>query len=281
MSLDSNNPIFADLNSVQTSLSKNNQGLIPILIKLFGEFREHVVSDLKANFEASVADIKSECLAACQVKDAKITHLETFCQNLQDKVLSLEDKMDAAEAHGRKDSVIISGAVPPLTQGETTKQVAVDLIKSKFPAVDIRPNDVSISHRLQPKRSNAHVMKPPNIYVKLCRRDLKQELIRASKNQPKESTDKIFLNESLTKQRSAVLQTLLKIKKNHNVLKGVTSMDGDVYAYTPAEPAPASRDANRPRDKKHMVNTRRDLQKFCATYIRKPLEDFIDAWPGM
>ena len=140
---------------------------------------------------------------------------------------------------------------------------------------------MSISHRLQAKRSNAQAMKPPNIYVKLCRRDLKQELIRASKNQPKESTDRIFLNESLTKQRSAVLQTLLKIKKNHSVVKGVTSMDGDVFAYTPADSASASRDANRPKDKKHKINTRCDLQKFCTTYVSKPLEDFLEVWPRM
>ena len=90
-----------------------------------------------------------------------------------------------------------------------------------------------------------------------------------------------MINESLTKQRSAVLQTLVKIKKNSDKVKGVTSMDGNVYVYTATDQPQASRDGSRPKDKRHMVNSRRELHKFCSEYIRKPLEDFIDAWPTM
>ena len=200
------------------------------------------------------------------------------CNGPQEKIYTFEEKLDSAEAYGRKDSIIVSGAVPPVLEGENTKQVAINLLKSKFSGIEISPSDVSISHRLQPRFSNGQSAKPPNIYMKLCRRDQKQLLIQASKNQPKDGTNKIFINSSLTKQRSAVLQTLLKIKKDHAVIRGVTSMEGSVYVYTPSPPS-ASRDARRPKDIRHLVNTRRALQKFCTDFIRKPLEDFVANWP--
>ena len=232
-----------------------------------------------------MAQIKAETKASCDAKDATIkqlqTTLESTSQGFQTKVLALEEKLDAAEAYGRKDSIIISGAIPPATNGEATTQIVVDMIKKKFPNVSLQSSDINICHRLQQKRSTNGQTKHPNIYVKLCRRSQKQELIRASKTQPRESSNKIFINESLTKQRSAILQSLVKMKKHSNIVKGVTSMDGNVYVYTSADPPQTPIDGSRPKDRRHMVNTRGELQKFCSEYIRKPLDEFIASWPEM
>ena len=282
MPLDTDSPLFKDLTALQPSLSKANQNLIPILVQLFSEFRDKIVDEMKLKFELSVSQIKKECQTLCQAKDATINELQNSCQQYQAEVTSLEEKFDASEAYSRKDAIILSGAIPPVKQGESTNQVVVDIIKSKFPAISLQSNDINICHRLQQKPSiNGQTTKPANIYVKLCRRSQKQELIRASKGQAREAANKVFVNESLTKQRSAVLQTLVKMKKNCDNVKGVTSMDGNVYVYTATNQREASRDGLRPKDKRHLVNTRRDLQKFCSEYIRKPLEDFIDAWPAM
>ena len=282
MSLESNTLLFKDLNALQPTLSKANQNLVPILIQLFTDFKVNLVNEMKTEYDKSVALIKSECQALCEAKDATIDELKNTCQQFQTKVTMLEGKLDAAEAYSRKDAIIISGAVPPTSQGESTSQVVVNLIKSKLPNVSLQSSDINICHRLQPKRpTNGQTAKAPNIYVKLCRRSQKQELIRASKSQSRESSGKIFINESLTKQRSAVLQTLVKMKKNNDKVKGVTSMDGNVYVYTASDQPQASIDGQRPKDKRHMVNTRQELQKFCSQYVRKPLEDFIEAWPAM
>ena len=107
-----------------------------------------------------------------------------------------------------------------------------ELLTKKFPAIPITENDISVAHRLQQKRANADgSTPPPNIVVKLVRRNLKIQLIKASRAQNKDAPEKIYINESLTPQRSSVLQTLIKLKKEHKVVKGVTSMQGEVFAY--------------------------------------------------
>ena len=268
-----NDPLFSKLDDLKSELPVKTKPLVPTLKTLFGDFREQLLQDFTRKVDAAVQAIKEECLAVCQAKDDKVTQLETT-------IARLEDKLDAAEAYERKDSIIISGAVGQPNTGEITKNVAVDLIKAKL-GTPIEPTDISICHRLQTKPfTSQSLVKPPNIYVKLVRRDHKQELIRASKRQNKEAPNKVFVNESLTRQRSAILQTLLRIKKDHDVIKGVTSMDGDVYAYTAAEDhAVRNRDGQRRRDVRHRLNTRAQLQKFCNDVVKKPLEQFIINWP--
>ena len=110
---------------------------------------------------------------------------------------------------------------------------------------------------------------------------MKKALISASKRQVKGSPNRIFINESLTPKRTAVLQTLLKMKKLHGVISWVTSIEGDVYAFTPPDENSAVRATGAPKDKRHRINTREELQKFCAEYLQKPLEEFITTWPGL
>ena len=66
----------------------------------------------------------------------------------------------------------------------------------------------------------------------------------------------------------------------------MTSLEGDVFAYTAAEDgaAAAARVAaggERLKDIRHLVNTRESLRKFCADFLQKPLEDFLETWPGV
>ena len=275
-----NDPIFESLTVLQPTLSKPNQNLIPVLIKLFTDFRTKVVSDLEEKFNASTNAMKEEWMTVCKAKDEKIVHLQNSCTILEKKCFDLEDKIDATEAYERKDTIVISGAVPPSTEGEDITRVTIDLLKAKLPGIEMHPTDISICHRLQKKRSADGTIKPPNIYVKLVRREQKKALILASKSQPKTATNKIFVNESLTQQRSSVLHTLLKLKKDHDVIKGATSMEGNVYAYTePPPPAHASSGGTRskPKDIRHLINNRRSLQKFCDDYLRRPLEELLEA----
>ena len=278
-------PLFEELVKIEGSLAKTNKPLVSALIKIFGNFKTVLISDFEDRINFAVASIKSECLGACQAKDAKIAHLESTNISLRNEITSFQSKVDAIEAYARRDTVIISGAVGPPTPTENTRDMAVNLIKSKLGAdIDIQPRDISVAHRLQVKKPSASGnTPPPNIYVKLVLRDLKKELIVASKNQNKEAQNKIFINEGLTAQRSAVFRTLIKIKKsyvNNPIVKGVTSIEGDFFAFTSPQAEAAQRSdetgsGRRPRDIRHKINTREQLQKFCSEYVAKPLEEFI------
>ena len=283
--LSKTDPIFNELTTLQPTLAKTNQPLIAALISLFGEFREKILTDIQTNIDTSVAELKAEFVSAIQAKDAKINELETTCCSLKKTVESLEDKMDGIEAYERRDSIIISGALPPIAPEEDVKILACNLIKTKFGSnIQITPNDISVAHRLQAKQPSPQGSpRHPNIYAKLVRRDLKKDLILASKNQNKAAPSKIFINESLTPQRAAVLRTLVKLKRDHEAIRGVTSIEGEVYAFTPAPPpAEAARNLGgerRRRDIRHRINNRRQLLKFCNNFLKEALEDFANAWP--
>ena len=199
---------------------------------------------------------------------------------MQEKVISLEDKLDATEAYERRDTIILSGAVPAVSPNENISRVTVDLIRSKYRNVEINPEDISICHRLQDKApTTSGSQRAPNIYVKFVRRDKKRELIQASKGQAREAQHKLFANESLTPQRTAIRQTLLKLKRSVNIVKGVTSNEGQVIVFTAPQGENGPQGANRRRDQRHVINSKRDLQTFCDTFLRRPLEDFVDTWP--
>ena len=90
--------------------------------------------------------------------------------------------MNDNDAYERRDTVIITGQeIPEVSQGEICTNVVRNLIQENLNIV-IQNNDICTAHRLGPKRENQSSNKR-NLIVKLCRRDLKRDLISASKRQ--------------------------------------------------------------------------------------------------
>ena len=282
MALNSSDPIFAKLSSIKPSLSPNNQQIVPTLIKLFGDLHGKMLSAFDAKLDAVVSRIEDRFSNILKEKDDKIIELTATNSELREQVISLDEKLDALNAYSRKDTIIVSGALPQPSPNEESHILVRDLLSTKFPSVTIHENDISVAHRLQPKRQNSDgTTPPPNIVVKLVRRNLKLQLIKASRAQNKDAPNKLFVNESLTPQRNSVLQTLIKLKKEHKVVKGVTSMQGEVFAYM-EHPAVAGGDTagGRHRDTRHRINTMAQLKLFCREHLKKSLEEFVDNFPA-
>ena len=278
MALAINDPIFAKLASLEPSLSPKNKEMVPTLIKLFSDLHANMLTAFESKLDNVASRIEGKFSDIIQEKDAKIEELETTNSNLRELVTTLDDKLDALNAYSRKDTVIVSGALPQPVQNEASHDVVRELLAQKFPSITIDEKDISVAHRLQPKRARADgSVPPPNIVVKLVRRNLKIQLIKASRNQDKKAPEKIFINESLTPQRNTILQTLVKLKKDHKVVKGVTSMQGDVYAYV-EHPAVAGGSAagGQHRDTRHCINTQAQLKTFCRDHLKKSLEELLD-----
>ena len=219
----------------------------------------------------------------------EVTSLHADVEGLKKANTALKLKIDATEAYERRDTVIISGKIPQHFPEENTANLTVDLIRRKFPNITCTEADISVAHRVPSKRKENGRPKTMNIYAKLVRRDLKKKLVAASREQAKSrSPDKIFINESLTPQRSAVFHALKDIKKkNPDKIKGVTTVEGKVHCFTPrdGEEAAAARPGEaavrRPRnDVRHVINSQEKLQIFCNIFIKKPLENFVNSWPN-
>ena len=279
MSLNDQDPVFARLKSIKTSLSPSNQQIVPTLITIFGDLHEKMITAFDSKLDVAVSRIEQRFASIVQEKDNKIEELQNTNASLREQVVTLDEKLDALNAYTRKDTIIVSGALPQPIENEASHNVVRELLNTKFPSISIEEQDISVAHRLQPKKPRRNgTTPPPNIIVKLVRRNLKLELIKASRSQNKDANDKIFINESLTPQRSSVLQTLIRLKKVHKVVKGATSLQGDVYAYM-EHPAVAGGSAagGRHRDTRHLINTKAQLEKFCVEYLRRPLSEFVES----
>ena len=248
---------------------------------------DRIIKALKEEISGIKDDLR-EMKELLLTKDERIDALECRVVDLVNENVSLKktqdaflDKLDASEAYGRRDTVILSGDVGQPTPDEDAKQVTIKLVHEKLGGFVLKPDDISVAHRLQTKpRTPEQTNKPPNMYVKLCRRDLKAALMKASKQQPKNSSNGIFINESLTPTRTAIRNSLMTMKRsNPSIIKGVTSQEGVVIAFTPAPAATAMASRERLRDLRHRITTRAQLEEFCETYIKKPLDQFILSWP--
>ena len=138
-----------------------------------------------------------------------------------------------------------------------------DELKIALPTERIKP-----AHRIGRKPINQTIDKR-SFMVKLVRRDLKQELISASRKLPKGY--KLFVSESLTPPRRTLFYALRKMKQA-KLIKGCNTYEGRVYAYT------ASSGGSSDRDKRHLIHNYETLQEFCQLYVRQPLENFLEAW---
>ena len=211
--------------------------------------------------------MKEDFQSKIEERDTKISELSTEVKTLKEKVNKMERLTDDADAYERRDTIIISGdKIPPASLGENSSHLVQKLVKDEL-KITLPADGISTAHRLGRKPTNQTVDKRSFI-VKLVRRDLKHEIISASKKLPKAS--KLFVSESLTPPRRTLFYALRKMRQA-KMIKGCNTYEGRVYAYTaPRRPSD--------RDQRHLINSYEALQEFCRVHVRQPLETFLETW---
>ena len=244
--------------------SKDSKLLVPALVSFLQNFER--------KFDGIFSEMKEDFQHKIKQRDDKIKTLEDDVKFLKDKVKKMDKLADEADAYERRDTLIFSGpAIPEVSSGENCSSILQEVIKREL-KVNIAPSDINTAHRLGPK-PQAQGPDKRNIILKLCSRDLKRDIVVASKNQTKPV--RIFANESLPPPRRKIFNTLRFMKREHpELVKGVSSFEGRVYAYTPNQSSAASTS----RDRRHLVNDHDALVKFCGEFVNKPIETFLDSW---
>jgi len=211
--------------------------------------------------------MKEEILGLLELKSKEINDMKDEIAHLKSTVSRLEEKIDDSDSYERRDTVVFSGcAIPPATPDEICRDMVVDIVKNKL-RLNIAPSDISTAHRLG-KRPVSQLPDNRKIAVKLCRRDLKRDLLFSRRNLKPEG---LYISESLTPVRNTILFVLRKMKRAHpNIVKGCTSIDGRVFGFVAS-------DGDRP--KRLLVNCHQQLLDFCDNVVGKPLTDFLDSWP--
>ena len=151
MALNSNDPIFSKLASIKSTLSPKNQEMVPTLLKVFSDLHGNMLNAFDLKLDEAVSGIESKFSEIVQEKDAKIEELMATNANLHEQVTALDEKLDALNAYSRKDTIIVSGALPQPVPNEASHTVVRQLLAQKFPTVTINDSDISVAHRLQKK----------------------------------------------------------------------------------------------------------------------------------
>ena len=199
-------------------------------------------------------------------KNEEIDGLHGEIKGMKEDISKLKDLIDQGDAYERRDVLIFSGTkLPEVSAGENCKQILHNIVKENL-RIEISHCDISTAHRLGTKPQNQSADKRP-IIAKFCRRDTKRELLY---NGRKARVLNLFVNESLTPTRKTIFTALRRMKKIHpNLVKGVTTYDGSVFAFT--KPL-----ATATRDRRHHIQNHESLVEFCREYVKLPLETFLE-----
>ena len=196
---------------------------------------------------AELDDFKSEMRSLLREKEEEVTRLKSEVSDLRAKVLKLEVKLDDTDAYERRDTIVFSGeGIPENTQSENCSAIVCDLLRDKL-NLNVSNSDLSTCHRLG-KRPITQKSDRRKIIVKLCRRDLKKDILSACKS----TKPNFYANEDLiTPVKNSILFALRKIKREFpGSVKGAGSRDGRVYVYVQCRNSPPGS-----RDKKIHVNS--------------------------
>ena len=230
------------------------------------EGERRIVDAIKMDIER----MKAEFVAILTKKNGEITALKSEITTLRDRVSVLEKKADDIDAHERKDTLVFSGdEIPQVTVDENCSEVIRGIVKNQL-RLEISSNDISSAFRLG-KAPITQKSDRRNIIVKLCRKDLKRDILSACRRMK----PKFYANESLTPLRNTILYVLRKMRRLHNNrIRGCSSFDGKVCAWV-RQPG-ASADT---RDVPVFINNRDKLASFCRQHTGEELSKFIDNWP--
>ena len=236
----------------------------------FGPDSQLIVNVIKVEFErirSEFQDMRGEFLEVLNARNGEIDELKGEVSSLKQKVKELSGLLDENDAYERRDTVIVRGdGIPEVKRGENCGQLVSELLKQEL-KVQIPASEISTVHRLG-SRPNNQMPDKRNFIIKFCRRDFKREVIYASK---KVKSRKVIVHENLTPARRTIFQSLRRMKQQHpELVKGVSTYEGKIYAYTPN----GSSQPNA-RDIRHAVNDIESLSKFCTEYVKKPLELFL------
>lgn len=182
-------------------------------------------------------------------KNKQIHLMKNDILSLNCRVDDLELQLDNVDQYERRDTVILTGAsLPPETAQENTTNVVTQTVKDQL-KINLKESDISVSHRLGPKKQQHN--RP--IIVKLVNRSLKHDLVGACI----QLRPQLYVNESLTPKRRSLLNSILTVRKEHKEkFQQCYTQDGRITVKL------------RNSTVKHVITDKKQLMSFLEKYPR-------------
>ena len=248
------------------------ENILALMKEEFRAFKNDFTAGMRKDYAELKSELKSEFSLLISQKNEQIAKLQENVEQLNEKVLKLENSIDDSDAVTRLNQIIISGDQLPLAgRDEDTKRTVLNLFRNKL-KLQCNENEIVSAVRLGPKPVSQRPDRRIILVTTSCR-ETKTSIFAACKAEK----PSFYVNENLTPRRRTVMYVLRKIKRMHpDRLKGYSSFDGKVFAYTPPLPSAA---AVSPRDVRTPINNYEALVKFCNDVIQAPLTSFLATWP--
>ena len=124
-------------------------------------------------------------------------------------VQNLTERLDDSDAYEWRDTFVMSGdSQPVVSDDENTSEVVCNSIKKNLKIV-VKESDISVVHRLG-KKNPGQQLDRRSIIFKLCRHELRSDLISACKSaRPKD----FYINECLTAIRWTIQYGIRRAKR--------------------------------------------------------------------
>ena len=226
--------LLINIQATVSSISKENQDLKKELTDLRNSvaFYDQELQEIKSNLDkASVANASLRKELDDTKKKLKQTNRlldEETCESQK-----LWDEFDALEQYTRKNSLEIHGI--PENLYTDTESVVIKIASAID--VDIKPEDIEISHKLHRATKGSRP-----IIVKFCSHKTKTRLYKEriklrnvrisnifqSYSSAIEARDHIFINENLTSYRRHIANQAFQLKKA-KTLASVWTLDGKIF----------------------------------------------------
>lgn len=251
-------------------LSEDGKIIVGLIYKKMESLRSELLQSLEEK-DLQITSLQDEVSSLKNTVSALEKHAEDI-QTLKHTVSKLEERIDDADAYERRDTLLFSGNdIPEVTLGENCGQLISSVVREKL-KLSVTPSVISIAHRVGKKP----ITQGPDrrgIVVKLCRREVKHDILSACRNLKPTG---LFVNESLTPVRSTIMYILRKAKREFPTkISGSSSVDGRVFVWV----RPPNPDAPNARNSRMAINTHLKLAQFCNDILSTPLSTFIETWP--
>ena len=223
---------------------------------------------------SKIDEINEKFSAELLKRDEKIESLQREVTILKKSYSKLEDRFDDLESSSRNNSIIVSGEeVPASKSEENCVNLVHGLIRNKL-KYSISEEAICSAYRLGKPPPSQRPDKR-NILVRLENENIAENLIRTSKLV---RPTNLYFTENLIPKRQNILRVLRKAKKDHSAkISGCTSIRGKVYVWQ----KPPNPELPGARNSRILVNTRCQLEDFCANVLQQPLDNIFPNNAGL
>ena len=230
---------MANIHSQSGGSNTVNRDLVDEIIRAFGDNRFKDI--LKNTMSEVLVEKLEEQGKKINILERQNRHLMATVNDLNSKVVSLEEKHDDLEQYGRRYSLRLHTTVPE-ERGEDTDKIVLEATNTL--GVDVKLDDISRSHRVGRKVGN----KPRPIIFRL----ISYRTRRAIYQKRKQLDDRQFIVEDLTARRSHLLYLCRQLRRS-GILQWVWSSDGRILVREPGDHAQT-----------HEIKREGDLSRFGA-----------------